>query len=450
MKRFSLLLALALVAGAPAFAASTNVDTNTVTFAEHVAPIFFENCVSCHRPGQTAPMSLLSYDEARPWAKSIQRVTADGVMPPWFANPAHGDFKEDSRLSAEEIDVIGRWVRAGAPAGDLARMPQAPAFESEWKIGKPDLILTMEPFVLSDELEDHYEWRSIVNPLTEDRWIKAIEVKPSFLAGTHHNLTFVVPEGKGQEALGENRDLLVGWAPGAQPFHLPEGRGKVLPAKGNVMFQMHYHKTPGPGTGGVDATQVAIQFHEPGYVPKPIKSMWVLDPMIRIPPGEANYVSESEFVFEDDGIVYNFLPHMHVRGKSFTYTVIYPDGRSEVLLDVPRYDFNWQLTYTPREPLHMPKGTKIHCRAVFDNSTATAANPDPTIEVTWGEKTTDEMMIGFMEYEYVNQTEMPTFSVPPHVREQMQRRFQQRQQTQPSAEGSGAAANSGPGAGGER
>jgi mono/diheme cytochrome c family protein len=424
MKRLLLLLAVAIVAAAPVYATNAKADAGQVTFSEHVAPIFFANCVSCHRPGQVAPMSLLTYDEARPWAKSIRRATVEGAMPPWFANPAHGDFEEDSRLSAEQIDLIGRWVAAGAPAGDPTKMPEPPVFSTEWKIGVPDLILTMEPFEVTDDMEDHYEWRVIPNTSTEDRWIKSIEVRPTFVEGAHHNLTFIVPEGQGPEALGGERNLLVGWAPGAQPFRYPEGRGKLLPAKANVLFQMHYHKTPGPGTGGIDATSVAIDFYEPGEVVKPVTTMWVVDPALRIPAGEANYVSESEFVFEDDGVIYNFTPHMHVRGKAFTYTAIFPDGREEVLLDVPNYDFNWQLTYTPRQPLQVPKGTKVHCRAVFDNSAGNPSNPDPTVEVTWGEATTDEMMIGFMEYEYTNKAEMPTFAVPEHLREQMRRRLE--------------------------
>ena len=417
---FGILLVLAL----PVIASSSKVDpAGPITFAEHVAPIFFENCVSCHRPGQVAPMSLLSYEEARPWAKSIRRVTSEGTMPPWFANPEHGDFVEDSRLAHDEKELIARWVAGGAKQGDLEKMPEAPSFTSEWRIGEPDLVLTMEPFEVTDEMEDHYEWLVIENPLDEDRWIKTVEVRPSFMAGAHHNLTFIAPPGAGPESLGEERNLVIGWAPGAMPFRYPEGRGKLLPAKSNVLFQMHYHKNPGPGTGGVDQTSVGIRFYDEGAEVKPVTTMWVLDPALRIPPGEANYQSVSEFTFEDEGVIYNFTPHMHLRGKSFRYTAHYPDGREEILLDVPDYDFNWQLTYTPKEPLRMAKGARVVCEAVFDNSADNPANPDPEIEVTWGEATTDEMMIGFMEYAYLNTDEMPTFSVPPAIREQMRQQL---------------------------
>ncbi|HVS65032.1 MAG TPA: hypothetical protein VMT85_16180 [Thermoanaerobaculia bacterium] len=417
---FGILLALAL----PVIASSSKADpAGPITFAEHVAPIFFENCVSCHRPGQVAPMSLLTYEDARPWAKSIRRVTAERTMPPWFANPDHGDFVEDSRLSDDEKELIARWVAGGAKQGDLAKMPAAPSFASEWRIGEPDLVLTMEPFEVTDEMEDHYEWLVIENPLDEDRWIKTVEVRPSFMAGAHHNLTFIAPPGAGPESLGEERNLVVGWAPGAMPFRYPEGRGKLLPAKSNVLFQMHYHKNPGPGTGGVDQTSVGIRFYDEGAEVKPVTTMWVLDPALRIPPGEANYQSVSEFTFEHEGVIYNFTPHMHLRGKSFRYTAHYPDGREEILLDVPDYDFNWQLTYTPKEQLRMPKGARVVCEAVFDNSADNPANPDPGIEVTWGEATSDEMMIGFMEYAYLDTDEMPTFSVPPAIREQMRQQL---------------------------
>jgi mono/diheme cytochrome c family protein len=428
---FGILLALAV----PVIASNAKVDpAGPVTFAEHIAPIFFENCVSCHRPGQVAPMSLLTYEDARPWAKSIRRVTSEATMPPWFANPAHGDFVEDSRLGDEQKDLIARWVATGARQGDPAKTPPAPTFTSEWKIGEPDLVLTMEPFEVTDEMEDHYEWLVIENPLDQDRWIKTVEVRPSFKAGAHHNLTFIAPAGAGPESLGNDRNLVVGWAPGAMPFRYPEGRGKLLPAKSNVLFQMHYHKNPGPGTGGIDQTSVGIRFYDEGAAVEPVTTMWVLDPALRIPPGEANYRSVSEFTFEDEGVIYNFTPHMHLRGKAFRYTAHFPDGRQEILLDIPRYDFNWQLTYTPKEPLAMPKGAKVVCEAIFDNSAGNPANPDPSAEVTWGEATTDEMMIGFMEYAYLNAHEMPTFSVPPALREEMRRQLSEQARGESSGE----------------
>ncbi len=423
------LAALLLMAALPAFAASNepnsnnNADLASDTWAEHVAPILYQRCVSCHRPGQVAPMSLLSYDEARPWAKSIRKVTAARTMPPWFANPEHGDFVENVRLSDEQVATLARWAEAGAPGGDLAKAPAPPTFESDWRIGAPDAIFTMEPFTITDEMEDHYQWVKIENHLDRDRWIKAIEVRPTFMEGAHHNLTYIAPESTTlADVQGPARldmDYLGGWAPGVAPMHYREGYGKKLPAKSSIFFQMHYHKNPGDGSGGIDQTSVGVKFYD-GEAEKRVTTLWILDPMIAIPANEANYPSTSFFTFEHEALVFNFTPHMHLRGKAMRYTAEFPDGRKDVLLEVDNYDFNWQLTYSPREPLQVPAGTKVTVEAVFDNSAGNTRNPDPSIDVRWGEKTTDEMMIGFLDYTYVNQEEMPTHAVPEAVRERFE------------------------------
>ena len=426
-------------AAASANNANTAVDQQNVTWAEHVAPLLFENCVTCHRPGQVAPMSLLTYGETRPWAKSIRRVTSEGTMPPWFANPEHGTFVEDSRLSQEEIDLIGKWVAAGAPSGDLAAAPAAPTFDSEWRMGEPDVVLTMEPFEVTDEMEDHYQWVEVQNPLQEDRWIKAVEIRPSFTEGAHHNLTYIAPADATIESIqGAGRmetEFVAGWAPGVAPMVYREGFGKLLPAGAKIFFQMHYHKTPGPGTGGIDQTSVGLKLYD-AEVENKLTTLWIVDPVLNIPPGEANYQSVSSFDFKHDALLFNFTPHMHLRGKSMRFTATYPDGREEILLDVPHYDFNWQLTYSPPEPLELPAGTKVTLEAVFDNSADNPSNPDPTATVTFGEKTTDEMMIGFVDYTYaepVHQTDMETYAVPEHLREQMQRIREFRERAKESA-----------------
>ena len=424
-----LLLALPLAASA-----NNNTDTSAPNWAEHVAPMLYENCVSCHRPGQVAPMSLLSYKEARPWAKSIRNVVSSKTMPPWFADPAHGTFAEDPRLSDAEIALISNWVAAGAPAGDLSKAPEAPTFSSDWQIGQPDVILTMEPFQITDEMEDHYEWIRVENPLEKDMWIKELEVRPTFMAGAHHNLTYITPadftvediEGAGRMEM----DYVSGWAPGVVPTHYPDGYGKLLPAGSAIWFQMHYHKDPGPGTGGIDETSVGLNFWE-GEPENKLTTLWVVDPVLQIPPNEANYVSKSEHTFPHDAILFDFTPHMHLRGKSMKFTITYPDGREEVALNVPNYDFNWQLTYSPVDPLILPAGTTVKVDAVFDNSAGNPANPDPSITVTWGEETTDEMMIGFMNYSMVDkahQDDMENFAVPPALREQMKRMREWREQ----------------------
>jgi hypothetical protein len=427
-------------------ASSNNADAQQITWADQVAPLLYEKCVSCHRPGQVAPMSLLSYQEARPWAKSIRAAVATRTMPPWFANPEHGTFVEDPRLTDAEIEMITRWVAAGAPAGDLGKAPEPPTFESVWRIGEPDVVLTMEPFQVTDEMEDHYQWVKVENPLDEDRWIKSIEIRPSFMEGAHHNLTYIAP-GSFTEAdiAGAGRmemDYVGGWAPGVMPVTYHDGYGKLLEAGSSIFFQMHYHKTPGPGTGGIDQTSVGLRFYD-GEPENKLTTLWVVDPALNIPPGEANYQSASSFTFPHDAVLFNFTPHMHLRGKAMRFTATYPDGRQEILLDVPSYDFNWQLTYTPPEPLQLPAGTEVAVDAVFDNSADNPANPDPSIPVRWGEKTTDEMMIGFMDYSYAdqaNQEQMETHAVPEHIREQMTRLRELQRQQREAKESQGAGA----------
>ena len=445
MKRL-LLLSLAAMfclafAAMHAAAANNNADAKgEVTFSEHVAPLLFENCVSCHRPGQVAPMSLLSYKDARPWARSIKRAVAARTMPPWFANPAHGEFVEDPRLTDQEIAMISKWVDAGAPSGDLDKMPEAPVFETDWQTGKQDVVLTMEPFQVTDEMEDHYEWVQVTNPLNEDKWIKSIEIRPTFTEGAHHNLTYIAPAGMTLDEVNGLRrtemDFIAGWAPGVVPMQYREGYGKFLPAGASIFFQMHYHKEPGEGSGGIDETSVGLKFYD-DEVDNALTTLWIVDPVLQIPPGEANYQSASEHVFDHEALIFNFTPHMHLRGKSMRFTATYPDGREEILLDVPDYDFNWQLTYSPPEPLKVPAGTKVVLDAVFDNSADNPANPDPTATVTFGEATTDEMMIGFLDYTYVDQdkqVDMPNYAVPPAMKEQWDRiRQLRRQQEQQEA-----------------
>lgn len=392
---FSACFGLTALEVAPARAGSQ------VTYADDVAPIIYNNCSSCHRPGQIGPMSLLSFEEARPWAKSIAKVVAERSMPPWKGTSEHRKFKNDARLSEADIDTIVRWVKSGAKSGDLSKAPAPPTFvDGGWRIGTPDAIFTMEPYTISDDDEDVYIWRTIENHLTEDKWIKAIEIKSTYPQGTHHNLTFLVPKGEEGGNRNQVRDLFTGWAPGTDELFYTPGTGKLLPADHDILFQMHYHKEPGEGTGGTDQTSIAVLFAD-GPVEHPITTAWILDPTLDIPAGESNYRAESVFRFIDKGRIYSFTPHMHVRGKDISYIAEYPDGTKETLLEIPAWDFNWQINYKLTEPIEVPRGTKVRVVAHFDNSADNPWNPDPTTDVRWGEKTTDEMMIGFMDYIYL-------------------------------------------------
>lgn len=391
------LAGLGSVASADDSAASV---AGPVTYAKNVAPILNKNCVVCHRQGQIGPMSLMSYQEARPFAKAIKKSITERTMPPWFASPEHGKFSNDTRLSDADIAALSKWADTGAPMGDNADLPPVPQFaDEEWLIGKPDAVFTMEPFKVTDDIEDHYEYVTIKNPLNEDKWIKAVEIKPGMRSALHHNLVFVGPEGMDPRQIEQALDLFAKWGPGNNPDFFPEGHGKLLPAHASIVFQLHYHKTPGPGTGGVDQTRMGVIFHDKP-VEHPMTTAWILDPRLNIKPGEKNYEATSMFRFIDDGHIYSLAPHAHLRGKDFTYTAEYPDGTSEVLLHVPKYDFNWQINYLLAEPKAVPRGTKIRVVAHYDNSADNKANPNPNETVRWGESTTEEMMIGFMDYTY--------------------------------------------------
>ena len=434
------LVAIPLAAVEPA---PNTEDAGSATWSRDVAPILYENCAGCHRPGQTAPMSLLSYDEARPWARSIRKVTSDRSMPPWFASPEHGEFVEDPTLTDAEIETIQRWVSAGAPAGDLAEAPEPPTFTSEWKLGEPDAVFVAPEYEVADDVEDHYQWLQVDNPLDEERWIQAIEVHPGFIEAVHHQLTYLAPPDATLESLQRgtgvlDRTFVGGWGPGVAPLAFADGYGMRMPANSTLFFQMHYHKTPGPGTGGIDQTKIGLYF----YDEKPenvVTTLWLVDPALDIPPGDADYQSSSSFTTEHEAVLFDYTPHMHLRGKSMRFTAQYPDGETEVLLDVPTYDFNWQLTYTPKAPKILPAGTTIRVDATFDNSADNPANPDPTANVRFGEKTTDEMMVGFIHYTFTDksqQADMPTFIVPDRMKEQFEqiKEFREKQKAAKAAE----------------
>lgn len=379
-----------------------------ITYAKDVAPIINAECVSCHRPGQIGPMSLTNYQDVRPWAKSIRNTVVDRSMPPWHADPAYGDFSNERRLTEDQIQTIAAWVDAGSRSGDLSTAPEPDIDTSVvWAIGQPDQVFTMEPHEVADEIEDRYEHFLIPAGFEEDKDIVAVEIRAGDPGMVHHVLVFAMPPGMGGASVFEDAgtalsaEFITGWAPGTDPLRYREGYAKRLKAGHNLLFQVHYHKEPGPGTGGIDQSSLAVKFAD-SPVSDPTKTAWIMDLELEIPPGEANYESVSLFEFKTDGHILGYAPHMHLRGKNYRFEALYPDGKVETLLDVPRYDFNWQTFYTLSTEKFMPAGTKIRATARFDNSADNPANPDPSQTVYFSEKTTDEMHIGFMEYAYVD------------------------------------------------
>jgi hypothetical protein len=375
-------------------------STAAVTFNKDVAPIFYKNCATCHRPGEVAPMSLLSYKDARPWARSIREKVLSGQMPPWHADPHYGSFKNDRRLSQKEINTIVAWVDGGAKEGSRKDLPPAPRFAEGWQIGKPDAVLAMrEEFDVPAEGTVGYQYFFVPTNFTEDRWVQAAEVRPGNRAVVHHVIVFVVSPDAVKRRLGLiNRDGgvdgLVGTAPGEQPMVLPEGVGKLVKAGSYFVLQMHY--TPN-GTAQKDRTSVGLIFSR-----KPVEQAIIGGAAINrrfvIPAGAENHEVQSSYTFKADAHILNLMPHMHLRGKDFEYRLVYPDGASKVILSVPRYDFNWQTRYELKEPIAAPKGSRLECVAHFDNSANNKWNPDAGKVVRWGQQTWEEMMIGFVGF----------------------------------------------------
>ena len=363
------------------------------TFAKDVAPIFYSKCVECHRPTMFAPMSLITFAEARPWARSIkQRVTAR-TMPPWGADPAHGVFKNDPRLSEQDIATIVAWVDAGAPKGNDRDLPVAPKFAEGWSIGQPDAVFTMtEDFKIPAAGVVEYQYLRLPTNLTEDKWIQAIEIKPQARAHVHHVLAYTQPTGSPLDTNGALGPSSIGGVTPNKPGVVFEpGVGRLLSANSDIVLQMHYTTN---GEAVTDRTQIGIVFAKQPP-PRQQRGGSVIQPRFVIPAGAPAHEVRGSRVLAADTLITSFTPHMHVRGKSMTYIATFPDGTRETLLSVPKYDFNWQISYELAKPRLFPKGTAIEVIATYDNSPNNKFNPDPSKDVRWGDQTWEEMMIGF-------------------------------------------------------
>jgi mono/diheme cytochrome c family protein len=392
MRRATIAALLAALAALPSGASAAG-PASEVTFTKDVAPIFYSRCAECHRPTMFAPMSLMTYESARPWAKSIKQKVASRQMPPWGADPAYGTFKNDPRLSQSEIDTITAWVDAGAPKGDDKDLPPAPQFAEGWSIGKPDAVFTMEEeFQIPATGEIPYKYFKVPTHLTEDRWIQAIEIHPGARAHVHHVLAFTQPVGQPLNpggALGPTN--IGGVTPNKPGLVFDAGVARRLRGNADLVLQIHYTTN---GTEAIDRTVVGVIFaKEPPT--KVAAGGMALNPRFVIPANTDNYEVTATQVIARDTLLTAMTPHMHVRGKDMTYIAHYPDGTSETLLSVPKYDFNWQLTYHLARPKLIPAGTKMEVIAHYDNSGNNKFNPDPSQDVKWGDQTWEEMMIGF-------------------------------------------------------
>lgn len=365
-----------------------------ITYTEHISRLMQQHCVRCHRDGQVAPFVLTNYDDTSAWAETMLEVMDDGRMPPWHANPAHGHFANDARMSDTDKQLFRQWVENGMPEGDASKLPPPLEFTDGWQIGKPDVIYKMpKEFIVppTGTVAYHYV---VVDPETkEDIWIKQAEVRPGNYAVVHHALAFYIPPGEEFEPGDPLFNSIGTYAPGMPPADWPDGYARFVPAGSKLVFQMHY--TPN-GSVQTDQSQLGVVFADPKTVKKKVRYMIAINTNFRIPPGDDNFHVTANRRFKEDTVLHALMPHMHLRGKAFRFTAIYPDGQEEILLDVPRYDFSWQLTYELAEPKRLPAGTVVKCDAYFDNSSENLVNPDSTREVRWGEQTWDEMMIGTM------------------------------------------------------
>jgi peroxiredoxin len=364
-----------------------------VTFSNKISRILNNRCVSCHRPGEIAPFPLTNYDEVHGWGEMMIEVIEKGQMPPWFANPKYGKFKNDCRMSKEEITLVKTWVANGSPEGDPANLPAPPKFVTGWQIPKPDevhYITKNKPFDVPAEGVVEYQYFKVDPGWTEDKWIKASEARPDNRAVVHHIIVYAVPPAVNGKR-GRRRSV-GGFAPGSPATIHLDGVAKFVPAGSTLVFQMHY--TPN-GSPQKDRSYVGFVFAEENEVERIASGGLVRKGRFKISAGDPNYRMDGYYEFKRDTLLTSMLPHMHLRGKSYRYIAIYPDGTKETLLDVPNYDFNWQLRYELVEPKLMRKGTVLHGIAYFDNSAGNIANPDPTVAVEYGDQTWDEMMHGF-------------------------------------------------------
>ena len=377
----------------------------TPTFAKDIAPILYENCVACHRPNHLAPMSLITYADARPWARAVKTKVLAREMPPWGADSSVRAYKNDASLTQTEIDTIAAWVDGGAPEGNAVDLPEVPQFAEGWSIGEPDLIFTMlEPFEVPADGTVPYSYVTVPTNLQEDIWISAHEFRPGDRRVIHHVIPSVL-EDDGKPATGEvklRRDRTRTRARGASVGgYVPNRLGTVyadgvatrLPAGADIEAQMHY-TTIGEPVSDRSSWGVVLT-REPDSTLRRARGGQVANLTFAIEPGNADFAVTASRTIEEDTYLANMMPHMHVRGKSAKYTVKYPDGREVVALWVPNYNFNWQLRYQLEEPIFMPKGAVLEAEFHYDNSGANRFNPEPTAEVHWGDQTWEEMMLGY-------------------------------------------------------
>lgn len=425
----------------------------TSTFYKDVAPILEQHCEGCHRAGQIAPFALETYEQARRYATAIVKATSERKMPPWFADPCCGSFSNDPSLKPEEIATLAKWASAHAPAGELSDARPERKWTQGWSIDQPDVVLSMlEPKRLPMHGDVPYQYIIIPTNFKEDVWVSMSEIRPGNRAVVHHAVAYIrepgsawlrgAPVGKAfsaddltdptqrRDAMWTDSDVLLVYAPGSSPDAWPAGYAKLIPARSDVVLQMHYavHSRHGGGRGVAravtpeltpeitqDQTSVGLVFAK-APVRKRVLTLQLTNDQFAIPPGDPNYEVEVQGTMPNDALLLSLFPHMHLRGKTFQYNLVEEHGRIRTLLKVPHYDFYWQLSYRLKTPLPLRAGARLQAVATFDNSKGNLHNPDPTATVRWGEQTWAEMMVGFFDVAVDPATDKKQFFVRGTIR----------------------------------
>ena len=392
------------------------------TFYRDVLPVLQEHCQSCHRPGEIGPMPLVSLADARKWSREISRRTGLREMPPWFADPKFGHFSNDPSLTLEQIAVLADWAASGMAAGNSADAPPPRKWAAGWQIAEPDLVVAMPKAVSIPARGDiDYTYEIVHTGFTEDKWVQMSEIRPGSRQHVHHAVVYIRPPGSTWLALAPvgtpftrsgpkdsmdehdphgaamaSADLLLVYAPGSAPDQWADGMAKLIPKGSDLIFQMHYTSN---GHADVDRSEIGMRFaRRPPE--KRVLTLQLTNSHFVIPPNVANHRVEARGTLPNDAVLLSLFPHLHLRGKEFTYNIVHPErtgpARFETLLDV-HYNFYWQLSYRLAEPRELKAGTELQAVAIFDNSKKNLHNPDPDAAVTWGDQTYDEMMVGFFD-----------------------------------------------------
>lgn len=396
-------------------AAAAARDGAAPTYYEDVEPILQGHCQSCHRAGEIAPTSLVTYEEARGQAGAMAAAVRGRLMPPWFADRSVGHFANDPSLSEQQIATLIAWAAAGAPAGDAKDAPAPRAWASGWNIPQPDMVVTMPKAVaLPADGDVDYTYEIVPSGFAKDTWVRMSEVRPSSRENVHHAVVYVRPPGSKwlrgaavgipftamdmtdeadrRDAHWTDADILLVYAPGSSPDEWPADFAKLVPAGSDFIFQMHY-TTHGKATR--DRTSLGLVFAKTPPA-KRVLTLQLTNDHFVIPPGADDFRVEARGTLPNDALLLSFLPHMHLRGKQFDYNIVRADGSVQPLLRV-RWNFFWQMSYRLAEPLALKAGTELQAVAIYDNSRKNLHNPDPDQAVRWGDQTDDEMMVGFFD-----------------------------------------------------